>query len=127
MTAPKTLLQLAGADLSPARVRDGCLVLIDLQNEYLAGPIAVTGASQAIAAAARLLSEARSCGVPVIHVAHKGRPDSLFDRSTARGAIVDPLARRDGYRKGSAERVRWHGFAWPAVGDGPQEYRSSAS
>ena len=69
-------------------------MLIDLQNEYLAGPIAVTGASQAIAAAARLLSEARSCGVPVIHVAHKGRPGSLFDRSVARGAIVDPLTPR---------------------------------
>ena len=40
MTAPKTLLQLAGADLHPAKVRDAALVLIDFQNEYLAGPIA---------------------------------------------------------------------------------------
>ena len=41
MTATKTLLQLAGADLSLPRLGDACLVLIDLQNEYLAGPIAL--------------------------------------------------------------------------------------
>ena len=31
MTAPKTLLELAGADLNLPRLRDACLVLIDLQ------------------------------------------------------------------------------------------------
>jgi nicotinamidase-related amidase len=92
MTTAKTLLQLAGADLAPAKVTDACLILIDLQNEYLNGPIAVTDADTAIANASRLLTTAQSSGAPVIHVAHKGRPGGLFDRSAERGQIVPALA-----------------------------------
>jgi len=92
MIEAKTLLQLAGADLAPARVRDASLVLIDLQNEYLNGPIAVQGAGQAIASAARLLASARNSGAPVFHIAHKGKPGSLFDRAAERGQIVSELA-----------------------------------
>jgi nicotinamidase-related amidase len=92
MTAPKTLLELAGADLAPPKLRDACLVLIDLQNEYLSGPIAVPNAGAAIENSARLLSLARGGGAPVFHVAHRGRPGGLFDRGAERGAIVSALA-----------------------------------
>ena len=91
MPPPTTLLELAGADMTPARVADACLILIDLQNEYLDGPIAVDGAETAISDARLLLSAARQNRVPVFHVAHKGRSDSLFDRDAPRGAIVSPL------------------------------------
>lgn len=96
MTAAKTLLELAGADLRPARLSDACLVLIDLQNEYLAGPVALPNAGAAIAAAARLLARARELGAPVIHVAHRGRPGGMFDREAHRGQIADALAPRPG-------------------------------
>lgn len=96
MTEPRTLLQLAGADLAPAKLRDATLLLIDLQNEYLDGPIALPGAEPAIAEAARLLAAARTAGAPVIHVAHKGRAGSLFDRDAERGQIVAALAPADG-------------------------------
>ena len=96
MTAPKTLLQLAGADLSPPKLSEACLVLIDLQNEYLAGPIAVPDADAAIANAARLLARARTAGASIFHIAHKGRSGGLFDRSAERGAIVAELAPRPG-------------------------------
>ncbi|SEC31675.1 Nicotinamidase-related amidase [Rhizobiales bacterium GAS188] len=92
MTTAKTLLQLAGADLAPAKLAEACLVLIDLQNEYRDGPIAVPDADAAIANAARLLSVARESGAPVVHIAHKGRPGGLFDRTAARGQIVSELA-----------------------------------
>ena len=92
MTNAKTLLQLTGADLTPAKIGDASLILIDLQNEYLAGPIAVENAVAAIAAAAEALAAARSKGTPVFHVAHKGRAGSLFDREAERGQIVAPLA-----------------------------------
>jgi nicotinamidase-related amidase len=92
MTEAKTLLQLAGADLAPAKIRDACLVLIDIQNEYRNGPIAVVGADAAIANAARLLRAAREGGAPIIHVAHRGRPGGMFDRAAERGQIVAPLA-----------------------------------
>ena len=89
--APKTLLELSGADLRPPRLREAVLVLTDLQNEYLAGPIALPDAVSAIANAGKLLARAREAGTPVIHIAHKGRPGGLFDRTADRGAIVSAL------------------------------------
>ncbi len=91
MTAPKTLLELAGADLSLPRLADSCLVLIDLQNEYRSGPLALPGADAAIASTARLLARARAAGARIIHIAHRGRPGGLFDREAERGAIVAEL------------------------------------
>jgi nicotinamidase-related amidase len=91
MTAPKTLLELAGADLSLPRLSDSCLVLIDLQNEYRAGPLALPGADAAIASAARLLARTRAAGSRIIHIAHRGRAGGLFDREAERGAIVAEL------------------------------------
>lgn len=96
MTAAKTLLQLAGADLSLPRLGDACLILIDLQNEYVAGPIALPDANAAIASAAKLLERARSSGASIFHIAHKGRSGGLFDRAADRGAIVTALAPQAG-------------------------------
>jgi len=90
----KTLLELAGADLAPAKTRDACLILIDLQNEYVSGPIAVVDVDGAIRNTTKLLRQAREDGSPVFHIAHKGRPGSLFDRNDQRGQIVTPLAPR---------------------------------
>lgn len=98
MAMPKTLLQLAGADKTPSRIRDACLVLIDLQNEYLTGPIAVAGAGSAIANAARLLKAARESGAPVVHIVHQGRAGGLFDRARERGQIVSELLPAAGER-----------------------------
>lgn len=94
MTAPKTLLELSGADLNPPKLADTCLVLIDIQNEYRVGPLALPGADPAIDAAARLLARARQSGAAIFHVVHKGRAGGLFDREAARGAIVESLTPR---------------------------------
>ncbi|MFY0611036.1 MAG: cysteine hydrolase [Hyphomicrobiaceae bacterium] len=91
MPSPQTLLQLAGANLLPAKIEDACLVFIDLQNEYVEGPIAVTGSKDAIAEAARLLDVARDCRSPIVHVAHKGVTGGLFDRTAHCGQFVGPL------------------------------------
>jgi len=91
MTAPKTLLELSGADLNPPRLADSCLVLIDIQNEYRSGPLALPDAEPAIAVAAKLLARARQSGAAIFHIAHKGRAGSLFDREAERGAIVSSL------------------------------------
>jgi nicotinamidase-related amidase len=105
MKTPQTLLQLSGANLTPAKVRDASLVLIDLQNEYLSGPIAVVDAGSAIASAASLLALARQSGAPVLHVAHKGPAGGIFDRASERGQIVTeltPLASEMVIEKGAA-------------------------
>ena len=96
MSSAKTLMQLAGIDLTPPRIGDACLVLIDIQNEYLAGPLALPDASPAIARATALLGRARESGAKIIHIAHKGAPGSLFDRDAERGAIVAQLEPRPG-------------------------------
>jgi nicotinamidase-related amidase len=88
----ETLLQLTGADITPARLNDACLVLIDLQNEYLAGPVAAPDAGRTIRNTARLLSRARDGGSPIVHIVHRGRPGRLFDRDAERGQIATPLA-----------------------------------
>ena len=92
MIAPKTLLELSGADLKPPKLSDACLVLIDIQNEYRAGPLALPDAEPAIAVAAGLLARARQNGAAIFHIAHKGRAGRLFDREAERGAIVTSLA-----------------------------------
>jgi nicotinamidase-related amidase len=96
MIEPKTLLELAGADLRPAKVGNATLVLIDYQNEYVAGPLGLPGAAPAVERAVRLLGLARDAAAPVIHVAHKGRPGGLFDRDAERGQIIPALAPRAG-------------------------------
>ena len=96
MPQPTTLFALAGRTPAPSPLASSCLILIDYQNEYLSGPIAVTGAQAAIDKAADLLHRARAAGSRIIHVAHKGAPGGLFDRTGHRGAIIEALAPGDG-------------------------------
>jgi len=92
MDHPKTLFALANREPRPPRLGEATLILIDYQNEYLDGPLALTGAEEAIARAERLLRAMRQAGGRIVHVAHKGAPGGMFDRSQARGAIIDALA-----------------------------------
>jgi nicotinamidase-related amidase len=96
MAEPKTLLELSGASLAPAKVQSAALVLIDFQNEYLSGPISLGSAAGAVASAARLLELARQNKAPIVHVAHAGRAGGLFDRDADRGQIVKELVPRSG-------------------------------
>jgi nicotinamidase-related amidase len=96
MDAPKTLFALAGREPQPPRLAEATLILIDYQNEYLSGPLALVGAAEAISQAALLLDAMRQAGGRVVHVAHKGAPGGAFDRSQPRGAIVEALAPRPG-------------------------------
>jgi nicotinamidase-related amidase len=96
MTAAKTLLELSGADLRPAPLATSTLVVIDAQNEYLDGKLALPGARPALAALARLLGRARTAGAPVVHVQHRGRPGGLFDLDARGGAIVDTVRPANG-------------------------------
>lgn len=109
MNAPMTLLQLAQADLAPARMREASLVMIDFQNEYLAGPLALSDAAPAIEAAKALIDLARRSEAPVFHIAHRGRAGGMFDREGERGQIVKDLAPRAG--EAVVEKALPNGFA----------------
>ncbi|KAB2916761.1 MAG: isochorismatase family protein [Hyphomicrobiaceae bacterium] len=91
MSTPKTLLQMAGADLSPPPLAASALVIIDAQNEYLDGKLALPGIAPAMTALARLLAKARAAGAPVVHVVHRGRAGGLFDLDGRGGAIIDAV------------------------------------
>ena len=91
MSAAKTLLQLSGADLRPPALAHATLLIIDAQNEYLDGKLALPGVTPALAALQELLARTREVGAPVIHVQHKGRAGGLFDLAARGGAIIDAL------------------------------------
>jgi nicotinamidase-related amidase len=96
MSTPKTLLDLAGANPSPAPLSQAGLLIIDAQNEYLDGTLALPGVQPALDEIAALLKRARSAGRPVFHVQHLGQPGGLFDAEGHAGQIVDQLAPQDG-------------------------------
>jgi nicotinamidase-related amidase len=91
MTAPQTLLEMAGADLRPPALAQSTLVIIDAQNEYLDGKLALPSGKAAVDALARLLARAREAGAAVVHVQHKGRAGGLFDLEARGGAIIDAV------------------------------------
>ena len=96
MSTPKTLLQMAGADLNPSSLANSTLVIIDAQNEYLDGKLALPGVKPAVDALARLLAKARGSGAPVVHVVQKGRPGGLFDLEARGGAVIDAVKQTAG-------------------------------
>lgn len=96
MSDPKTLLAMAGADLTPSALSKATVVMIDAQNEYVTGAVPLTGVDSALDEGARLLDRARAAGTPIVHIAHKGAAGGPFDRDAERGQIVDRVAPHDG-------------------------------
>ena len=92
---PKTLLELAGANPQPASLNDAVLVVIDAQNEYVAGPIALPGVGPALGAIADLLAQARAAGTPVVHLAHRA-PAGVFVEGTEGAEIAPQAAPKEG-------------------------------
>jgi nicotinamidase-related amidase len=85
----KTLLQMAGADLTPPGFADATLVVIDAQREYVDGALPLAGVEAALDRIAAALVRARGAGAPIVHVQHKGRAGGLFDPDTTAFAIAD--------------------------------------
>ena len=53
---PKTLLQMAGVPNTPPAMEDAVLLLIDAQNEYISGALALPGAAPAVDVLASVLA-----------------------------------------------------------------------
>ena len=92
----KTLLQLAGADLTPPKLADTVVVVIDAQREYVDGMLPLPGVGPALDNIALLLEAARSRSAPVVHVQHRGKPGGLFDPEKTAFRFADQAASRDG-------------------------------
>jgi nicotinamidase-related amidase len=92
MAQPKTLLQIAGAPTQPSPLPRSTLVLVDAQLEYVSGKLPLAGIQEAIAEAQRLLTLARTNGVPVVHIVQHSEPGRpLFDPSTRFAEIMPEL------------------------------------
>lgn len=96
MPKPTTLRNLVGLPDTPVPLAQSALVLIDCQNTYRAGVMALEGVEAALDVAAQLLARARRLGVPVIHIQHDGGPGSPYDLTAPVGAIADKVAPQAG-------------------------------
>lgn len=121
---PRTLLELAGAVPPIPALSAATLILIDVQNEYRAGPLRLAAVEPAIAKSAALLAAVRAAGGRVVHVAHAGRPGGPFDRAATRGAFVDEIVPAPG--EAIVEKTRVSAFVGtdlavrlPAPGSAP--------
>ena len=91
MPALKTMFQLTGRGYAAANLSNASLLIIDAQNEYLSGPLALSGMDAATANIARLLEAARKARRPVIHIRHLGTVGGMFDPQGERGAFIKGL------------------------------------
>lgn len=91
-----TLRAVIGLDDQPPRLSESALILIDFQNTYRTGVMALTGADEALAAAARLLERARAAGTPVVHILNDGGEGTPYDIRAHIGAISDEVAPVEG-------------------------------
>ncbi|GAA2461315.1 isochorismatase family protein [Streptomyces mauvecolor] len=95
-TPSTTLRDVAGLDNRPPKLSESVLIMIDFQNTYRTGVMALEGAEEALAAGARLLERARAAGAPVVHIINDGGEGSPYDIRAHLGAISDEVAPGDG-------------------------------
>ncbi|MCJ1676397.1 isochorismatase family protein [Streptomyces sp. APSN-46.1] len=95
-TPSTTLRDVSGQDNQPPRLSESVLIMIDFQNTYRSGVMALEGAEEALAAAARLLERARAAGTPVVHVVHDGGENTPYDIRAHIGAISNGVAPVEG-------------------------------
>ncbi len=91
MSEPRTLLQMAGVNPSPAKLSDAAIIIIDAQNEYVSGKLPLDGVEAALDNIAKLLKTARAVGAPIVHIQQRGRTGGLFDPD-GDGFMIAPQA-----------------------------------
>ncbi|MCT9092415.1 isochorismatase family protein [Streptomyces sp. ASQP_92] len=95
-TPSATLRDVVGLDNEPPKLSDSVLILVDYQNTYRTGVMALEGAEEALAAGARLLERARETGTPVVHIINDGGEGGPYDIRAHIGAISNEVAPKQG-------------------------------
>ncbi|MEU5432131.1 isochorismatase family protein [Streptomyces sp. NPDC020719] len=95
-SASTSLRDVMGLGNELPRLADATLIMIDFQNTYRTGVMALDGAEPALAAGARLLAAARAAGTPVIHIVNDGGENTPYDIRARIGAISDEVAPAEG-------------------------------
>jgi nicotinamidase-related amidase len=94
MPEPTTLRALSGLPSTPVSLADSTLIMIDCQNTYVHGVMALDGVAFALDQAAELLERARSAGIPIVHIQHDAGEGSPYDIRGESGQIVEQVAPR---------------------------------
>ncbi|MBZ0215008.1 MAG: cysteine hydrolase [Fimbriimonadaceae bacterium] len=68
------------------------LMVINAQNEYLDGALAIPDISPAVTEISRLLARARASGTPIMYLQHVDQPGGLFDPGGRGGRFIDVIA-----------------------------------
>ncbi|MFI6146935.1 isochorismatase family protein [Streptomyces sp. NPDC051109] len=95
-SASESLRDVIGLPGTLPRLAESVLVMVDFQNTYRSGVMALDGAEEALAAGARLLAAARAAGAPVVHVVNDGGEGTPYDIRAEVGAISAEVAPREG-------------------------------
>ncbi|MDF3934509.1 cysteine hydrolase family protein [Pseudomonas citronellolis] len=92
MSQPLSMLKISGRGYPPASLRQSTLLIIDAQEEYRSGVLALPDLEAAVAQIRLLLDAARSQGTPIVHVRHLGIHGGLLDPQGPRGQFLPELA-----------------------------------
>ncbi|KAM7207167.1 Isochorismatase-like protein [Naviculisporaceae sp. PSN 640] len=94
---PPTFFELLGVPPSTASTSDSALIIIDAQNEYKSGKLAVTNAEKSSKVIASLLEKYRAANGKVVHILHKTSEDApVFTVGTPLADEFAELAAKDG-------------------------------
>lgn len=94
--ASQTLREVTGMGFKHASLKDSALVMVDCQNTYREGVMQLTNVEPAILEAQKLLNQARTLGIPIIHIQHDAGPGTPYDIRARIGAIADEVAPQNG-------------------------------
>jgi nicotinamidase-related amidase len=87
---PRTLMEIAGVTATPARLSNAAVVVIDAQQEYVDGLLALPDVAPALDEIGRLLARARAASTPIIHIVHHGNPGGPFAPDSRGAQIARP-------------------------------------
>lgn len=96
MTVSTTLRDVIGLDNALRALSGSTLIMIDYQNTYTTGVMALPDADRALDAAAELLERARAAGTPVVHIVNDAGEGSPYDIRAEIGQIEPRVAPKDG-------------------------------
>ncbi|KAF9870948.1 hypothetical protein CkaCkLH20_11620 [Colletotrichum karsti] len=71
MASPVSMRSMLGLSASTASTNDSVLVIIDAQNEYASGKLAISNVESSRAVLVSLLQKYRAAKAPIIHVIHE--------------------------------------------------------
>ena len=88
MSHPQTMFQLTGRGHAPASLNNATLLIIDAQEEYRSGVLALPGLAPALAEIASLLAAARSAGADIVHTSNTSAFPAACSTPAARAVVI---------------------------------------